>query len=96
MFAESDLDSMLDELGTDALSGTAPLRGVYRAPNANLTVFGTDLNSDAPTFLVKQSTMLSLGLDIDSPLTVAGFGGFTISDLKAENTGFTRLSLTRD
>ena len=95
-FSEDDLDDMLAELGVDGLSGTDPVRGIYRAPNQNLAVFTADLNSDAPTFLVKQSTAAALGIDIGSPITVTGVGDFTVSDSKVENSGFTRLSLSRE
>lgn len=94
MFSEDDLDSMLDELGADASYGEDTLRGVYRAPNQNLTVFTTDLNSDTPTFLVKQSAVAALGVDIGSMLVLNGID-FTVSDTKAENSGFCRLALTR-
>ena len=77
------------------MSGTTPILGKFKSPNQNVTLFAGEVNSDLPTYLMVQSDVAALGLDIGSPISIGGTS-FTISDSKAEDSGFVRLSLTRD
>ena len=94
-FPDDALSAMLLQLGTAGMSGTSPITGIFRAPNQNMTLFTGEVNSDLPTYLMKQGDITTFSLDIGAPITINGTN-YTVSDSKAENSGFVRLSLTRE
>lgn len=94
-FHDDDLRDMLRTLGTPGMCGIWPILGKFKSPNQNITIFAGEVNSDAPTYLMVQGDIDAIGIDIGSPISIKGVG-YIVTDLKAEDSGFVRLSLTRD
>lgn len=93
-FPDSILREILNTVGIPGMSGTSPTLGKFKSPNQNIAIFAGEVNSDSPTYLMVQSDIDAIGIDIGSPITINGVD-YTVTDSKAEDSGFVRLSLTR-
>lgn len=97
-FPDSVLREILGTLGAPGLVGSTPVVGIFRQPGQNLTLFGAEVSSDTPTFVMMNSDVVAYGIEVNSEISITGTDctDCLVTDSKLLNSGFVRLSLTRN
>lgn len=94
MFYDTDLDTFLDEFGTDATYNSGIIRVIFDAPGSLKEVGGITVQIDAPEATAKTSDVS--GAAKNSQIVIGGTTYYMTTKPVPDGTGFSTLYLSED
>lgn len=94
-FADVDLTTIIDSLGTPGSVGAAPVKGIFRQPTRVMDLESGAMQYTDPTYRMKNSDIAAWGITRGTIITI-GDVSYSVTTIDPDNTGSSTLSLTTD